>query len=302
VFRVPRPAISLLAGLLVVVASACSSAASPTSVVAGATGGPGSAASPANPNDPNSIITAALSSVSTVKSFHIEIDASGSISQAALASADGGALAAGAPAGDIKLDGSSIVGDVDVANSAAHITATLPTVPVNADVILTGGNLYYKMAPATKYTLMNLGSLTNALSGSLPVAVPTPGASALSGVTDELSQLQAQMDQAGVTVSLAGMDQIGGQDAYHISVTIPVAKLNAEIAAAAASDSPAMTIDSASVDVWVYKSNSRPAKVEIKGASSALGNVDLVVTITNYDAPVTIAAPPASEIAPAAAS
>jgi hypothetical protein len=269
--------------------------------VAGATGGPGSAASAANPNDPNSIITAALSSVSTVKSFHIEIDASGSISQAALASADGGALAAGAPAGDMKLDGSTIVGDVDVADSAAHITATLPTVPVNADVILTGGNLYYKVAPATTYTLMNLGSLTDALSGSLPVAVPTPGASALSGVTDELSQLQAQMDQAGVTVSLAGVDQIGGQDAYHISVTIPVARLNAEIAAAA-SDSPAMTIDSASVDVWVYKSSSRPAKVELKGASSALGNVDLVVTITKYDAPVTITAPPASEIAPAAAS
>ncbi len=302
-FRVPRPAISLLAGFVVVIASACSSGvAAPTVVAAGATGAPGapsSAASAANPTDPSSIITAALSSVSAVKSFHIEIDASGSVSEAAMASAGGGALGAGK--GNLKLDGTTIVGDVDVANQAAHITAALPTVPLNADVILVGGILYYKMAPATKYTMMSLGSLTGALTGALPVAVPTPGASAMSGVTDELNQLRAQMDQAGVTATLVGVDQIGGQDANHISVSIPIDKINAEIAAAAgsASSAPNVQIDSASVDVWIYKSSSRLAKIELKGASSAIGSIDLVVTITNYDAAVTIAAPAASEIIPA---
>jgi hypothetical protein len=51
--------------------------------------------------------------------------------------------------------------------------------------------------------------------------------------------------------------------------------------------------------VWIYKSSSRLAKIELKGASSAIGSIDLVVTITNYDAAVTIAAPAASEIIPA---
>ena len=41
------------------------------------------------------------------------------------------------------------------------------------------------------------------------------------------------------------------------------------------------------------------AKIELKGASSTLGNLDVVVTITKYDAPVTINAPTASEINPA---
>ena len=69
--------------------------------------------------------------------------------------------------------------------------------------------------------------------------------------------------------------------------------------AASASSAPNVQIDSASVDVWIYKSSSRLAKVELKGASSAVGSIDLTVTITNYDAAVTIAAPPASEVIPA---
>ena len=57
-----------------------------------------------------------------------------------------------------------------------------------------------------------------------------------------------------------------------------------------------MKIDSASLDAWIYKDSSRLAKVEFTGASSAIGNIDFVLTITNYDAPVTIAAPAASEV------
>ena len=310
--RVPRPALSLLAGFVLVIASACSaSTVSPTPGAAGATattgaGGPASASSAptavapaANPNDPNSIITNAISGGSAIKSFHIKIVVTGSINEALIASAAG--TGGKAPKGTLKLDGSSIEGDVDIANQAAHIAVSLPTVPVTGDVILAGGNLYYKLSlMGPKYTKMSLGSL-GSLAKSLPVAVPTPGASAMTSLTDELTQLRAAMVQAGVTATLVGVDQIGGQDAYHINVSIPIAKLNAQIAAAAATNKSAagVKIDSASFDVWIYKANSRLAKIEIKGASSSIGNIDLVVTITAYDAPVTISAPPASEIGPA---
>jgi hypothetical protein len=61
---------------------------------------------------------------------------------------------------------------------------------------------------------------------------------------------------------------------------------------------PAPTIDSASLDAWIYKSNSRLAQVELKGSSAAVGNIDFMLTVTNYDAPVTVAAPPASQVKP----
>jgi len=84
----------------------------------------------------------------------------------------------------------------------------------------------------------------------------------------------------------------------HITISFPLATLNAEIAAAAPSSGPVPTIDSASADVWIYKATSQLAKIEIKGASSTLGNLDFVVTITNYNAPVTKRAA-ASDINPA---
>ena len=313
--RVPRPALPLLAGLILMVASACSSSgATPSSVGApGTTVAPGTTAAPtsqaasktpaANPNDPNSIITAAISGGTAIKSFHIEIAVSGSINEALIASAGGAAGVGGkAPKGNLKLDGTTISGDVDVANQAGHLAISLPTVPVTGDVILAGGNLYYKLSlMGPKYTKMSLNSL-GSLAGSLPVAVPTPGASAMTSVTDEITQLRAAMAQAGVKATLVGVDQIDGQDANHINVSIPLDKLNAQLAAAEASASgaPNITIDSASFDVWIYKADNRLAKIELKGASSAVGNLDFVLTITKYDAPVTVTAPPAKDINPAA--
>jgi len=296
VFRAPRPALSLLAGFVLVVASACSSSATSAPAAPGSTGAPTAAASAVNANVPNSIITAALSGADAVKSFHIEIDISGSISEAVVASAEGAGSGA---SGNLKLDGSTIQGDVDVANEAAHLTLSLPTVPITGDIILVGGNLYYKTSmTGAKYTMMSLGDLSS-LTGSLPVSIPTPGATAMaSSLTDELSQLQAEMDQAGVKATLVGVEQIGGQDAYHINVSIPLDTINAEIAAA--SDAPpGAKIDSASLDVWIYKDGDRLAKVELKGASSLIGNLDVVLTITNYDVPVTVTAPAASDVNPA---
>jgi hypothetical protein len=46
----------------------------------------------------------------------------------------------------------------------------------------------------------------------------------------------------------------------------------------------------------VYKDTVQPAKIEIKGTSAKLGNIDLVLTLTKYDAVVTITAPPAGQV------
>ncbi len=311
-FRVPKPALSILAGLVVVIAGACSSAAS-TPAMAGASGAPqampsamaaasagASAMATANPNDPSSIITQALSSETATTSFHIKLEVAGTIKAAALQSAAGSAGAA--ITSDVKLDGTAIEGDVDVANQAAHLTLSVPAmamlgnVPITGDLIVKDQVLYYKVSLlGTKYTKMDLGSLES----SLPVAVPTPGASEMTSLTDEVTQVRQALDQAGAKATLVGVDQIGGQDADHINISVPLDLLNSEIAAEA-SAAPAMKIDSASVDVWVYKSNYQLAKVQIAGASSTLGNLTMTITITNYNAPVTITAPDPSEIQAAA--
>lgn len=333
VLRVPKPALILLSGLLVIAASACSSAAA-TAAPAGqgagssqamasipAAGSPTAGSPTVNPQDPSSIITQALSGGTAVKSFHIKFAVSGTIKAAVLSQAAGSAGGAaggivGALKGDLKLDGTAIEGDVDIANQAGHITFNYPaglaaaggagSGPLTGDILVVNGTLYYKInMTGPKYMKMDLGSLSSlagGLTGSLPSALPTAGGSAMSGITDQLTSLRQAMDQAGAKATLVGLEQIGGQDAYHINVSVPLAMINSQIAAAAAQASamPAglagMKIDSASVDFWFYKDSYRPAQFELKGASSAIGNLDLMVTITAYDQPVTIAAPAADQV------
>jgi hypothetical protein len=306
--RLPKPALAILAGLVVVFASACSSSgvtlppagpAAPAgaSAAAGATAAPAGASAAVNPSDPSSIITQVLSSGQSTTSFHIKIEVSGTIKAAALQSAAGSSGAA--LTSDLKLDGTAVEGDVDVANQAAHLSLTvapiamLGNVPLTGDLILKDSVLYYKVSLlGPKYTKTALGDLT----GGLPVTVPTAGPSAMAGVADELANIRQQLDAAGVKATLVGVEQIGGKDAYHITFAVPLDKLNAEIATAAASAAPGMKIDSASIDLWTYKDSYQIAKVEIKGASSSLGSLGIAITVTDYGAPVTITAPAATDI------
>ena len=307
--RLPTPALAALAGFVLVFAAACgSSTITPVPPPGGATNAPGvistGPAATVNPQDPSSIITGVISGTTDVKSFHIKVTVNGTIKAAALASAGDAAGGLGAALkGDIKLDGTAIEGDVDIANQAGHLTFNVPplaalgNVPLTGDVILVSNALYYKVALlGPKYTKQDLGSIGDslgALSSSLPVAIPSAGASA--AIADQISQMRASLKDAGVTLTLVGVDKIGGKDASHISASVPLDKLNSAIAADASAGT-AMKIDSASVDLWVYTDGNRLAQVEVKGASSTLGNLDLTLTISNYDQPVTVTAPPADQV------
>jgi len=282
--RMPKMALAFVAGFVLVAAGAC-------------TGGGGS--SDAKLSDPNSIISAAINGGADIKSFHIKIAVNGTINAAALKSATADV---GIPVtGDLKLDGTTLEGDVDVTNQAAHLALSVPAlamlgnVPITGDLIVADKALYYKVSLlSAKYSKQDLGSLSSSIPMAIPSVLPTAGAS---GLTDEITQLKKQMDDAGVKATLVGVDKVSGQDAYHLNVSVPLDKVNAEIAAEASGDT-SMKLDSASVDFWVYTSNNRPAQFEIKGASSSLGSLDLVVTITDYDKAVTISAPAAGDVNP----
>jgi hypothetical protein len=293
--RYRRPAVAFVAAFVVAVAAACGGSSATPAASSGAGASMAPSASAVNPNDPNSILGAALNTSAEIKSFHIKIELNGTILASALK--DSGDATLSQITSDLKLDGTTIEGDVDVAGSAAHIALNVPpipamgNVPITGDLILKDQALYYKLDMlGPKYTMMDLGQLAS----GLPVALPSTAASATMDVTSELGQLQQQLEAAGVKATLVGVDQIGGKDADHINLTIPLDMINQEIAAS--SPSPMVQIDSASVDFWIYKDNSQLAKVEMAGASSALGNLDLTITITNYNAPVSISAPAASDI------
>jgi hypothetical protein len=188
---------------------------------------------------------------------------------------------------------------------AAHFTLNVPATPLTGDTALSGDlivvdqALYYKLSLlGSKYHKRDLASLTSSLPVSIPSGIPTPDASGMAGLTDEIGALRTQMEANGYSATLVGVEQIGGAPAQHISISVPLDKINSQLAQASALPTT-MKLDSASFDVWIYTSDNRLAQIELKGASAEISGFDLLMTVSAYDAPVTIAAPPAAQVAAA---
>ena len=307
--RIYKPVLALLAGLSLVVAGCGGgSTVSPGTTGSGATstasGATASAAGPtATPANPETLFDQGIATGPAWKSFHLKVTLDGTIKASFLKSSTNATIKK--LTSDITLDGTVLEGDLDATNLAAHLALTVPAIPgvvtdpITGDMIVKDSILYLKVsALGTKYTKVNLASLANEF--DVPVAVPTAGGSSLTGIADKVATLRQTLEADGIVPTLAGIEQIGGKDAYRINLSVPIDKLNSDIAAAMAKSSadPALKfkIDSASVAIWIYKDTHQLAQVQVAGASSTVGNITFTMTLTNFDQPVTINAPAASEI------
>ncbi len=257
------------------------------------------------PVDADALFDQGIAGGPTWKSFHLKIVLGGSVKPDFVESMkipDLGALKQ-----DVVLDGTVIEGDIDAVNLALHLPISIPpiqglsTQPINVDLIIKDSTLYLKSpSGGTKYHSTKLGTFSKLLGITQPV--PTPGGSALVGIADAVESLRQHLEGNGVTPTVSGVDQIGGKDAYRINLSVPLDKLDSDIASAVAkaSDAPAslktMTVDSATASVWIYKDTYQLAQVQLAGASSSVGNLTFSMTLTDFDEPVTIDAPPASQV------
>ena len=170
---------------------------------------------------------------------------------------------------------------------------------ITGEAIVLDPMLYLKLSSeGPKYHKVKLGTISGQL--GLKVAVPTPGGSSLVGLANDVSTLRQNLEAAGVRPTLMGMDLVGGRDAYHIDLSLPLDKFNEDIASAAtkpgASFLKQVKIESATAAIWIYTTDYQLAQVQISGISSAVGSVSFTMTLTNFDQPVTITAPPASDV------
>ena len=304
--RFRGPVLAMLVGTAVIVGG-CSggSTASPTGAATSAGATPTAVATP-TPVDPEALFNLGIAEGPAWQSFHMNIALNGTIKAAFLKTLGNPSWA------NLKsyavLDGTVIAGDVDAPDLAFHLAITVPansltgSAPITGDLIVKNSELYLKLSDlGAEYHEVKLGTISKEM--GLPVSVPTPGASALTGIADTTASLRTQLEAAGVTPTVVGIDQIGGRDAYHIDLAVPLDKINGDIAAAA-SAAPAgesavlrgIKIDSVSAGIWIYEGTYQLAQVQIVGASSTVGNLSFTMTLTNFDQPVTINAPAASDI------
>ena len=234
-------------------------------------------------SDPNEIITRSATGVAAIQTVHFDVAVGGSVNTSALGSS-GSALGL---SGSLKLDGTTVSGDVDLQKQAFHVTASMPTfLGLSADVIQVDGFQY------TKISLVG-DKYTKSAASTLPIASAAP--SATLDISNTVNTLKTSLASAGVTATLVGRDQVDGRDSYHVAVALPKDLVNQGMGALSAAAS-GISIDTATLDYWVYVDSLNPAKMELKATSAAVGNLTVTMTLTKYNQPVTITAPAAGEI------
>jgi lipoprotein LprG len=273
VTRLPKPALALMAVTAIVFAGAC--------------GGNSGTPTPPPITDPSEVITKSVAVVPAVKSLHLKLEVSGKVNTGALTGGSSGGLGL---SGNFDLSGTTVEGDVDVIKVATDLKFAVPGVlGLTGEAIVVDGNLYYKTSlTGDKFT-------QSKLSDTVPVSIPSPGALASADITSGIASLRKSLDDAGAKATLLADDQVNGKDAYHVSISVPVDKINAMLAQSG-SATAGLTLDSASVDYWAYKDSLLPAKISIVGSAGTLGNLSLTLTLTDYGKSVTVTAPAASDI------
>ena len=239
-------------------------------------------------SDPKVIIARSFAAVARAQTVHLDASLNGSINAGALSR-----FAGGFPLGligKLKLDDSTVSGDLDIENLKAHASAKVPALlGLTVDVIVADGYTYTKSSLSGGKYRKSRTSPTLQPAGSL-----APSASR--DVAGALDALEAGMERAGVTSTFVGHDMVDGRDAFHVAIWIPPDEINRLISSAGGNATAGLTIDSVSLDCWADVDTFLPSRIESKVTSSTLGVVSVTATLTRYNEPVTIDAPPDSQV------
>jgi LppX_LprAFG lipoprotein len=238
--------------------------------------------------DPNAILGAAASTTASATSAHIDISADGPIELHLFGTGAGAA---------INLRGTTASADVDLASNELRATFSSPNLMgIAGEVIVVDGSAYLK------------STLTgpNYLKTTIPppdASSPMPSAAALSGLADLLARADLQ--------AVKGDDvPCAGGTCYTVTINVTADQLAALGGPAAGGAIPsAPTIPgvqlpdlsdaTAELKFLVEQASTRLSGIDAVLHLGDLGDPHVTVTFTKWNEPVTIAAPPADQVAPA---
>jgi hypothetical protein len=234
--------------------------------------------------DPKEILTKTVLALKDVKTIDAKGDLTGTF---------------GMQGTSIDLKGTTFAFASDVAAQKVKVSATIPAfLNTSAEAIVVDNAAYFKVAgplaaqfgadPTGKYKKIE-GVSTGAASAA-PSASVDP-LKALDEFNTLLSKLPAPTKGAN--------EKIGDQDNYHITMKVTSDELKSLAPSPALGNVPGLDAVSGAVtfDVWSRTNDLRPAKIVVGVDGGTQGNLTLTFNMT-YDSAVSIAAPPADQIAP----
>jgi hypothetical protein len=262
-------------------------------IAASGCGGPSTTPAPSLLTDPQAVVSRSLAGFEGAATFHFLGPIGGSVDpNAASALLGGGSTGI---SGKLKLDGASVVGDVDVAHAAFHVTMSLPSLfDSSAEAIVVNGYAYTKVSTPLSPTAVLYAR--SKVDGSQ--LMPGTGPRATFGAAPIIGELVSALATSGATATLAGQETIDARAAYHIIETVPADALRRTMESAGLQPAGVATLALAPVDYWVYDDSLQPAAVKVSLSSPTLGSLVVALVLTNYDLPVIINPPAEGQVAP----
>jgi hypothetical protein len=242
--------------------------------------------SPTPIRDPGELLARSLYQLLQVESFHVRADIGG---RASLSLLGGGGSILGALGASVDLSGSSLEGDVDVANRAADLAFAVPGFPMGLTgrIIVAGGYSYTRVSiQGDKYSR---SSVAEVLAG-----IETPAPSGIAS-GQRIEDLRRSLDEAGLAATMEPMELLDGRSVYRVSVSLPIDRLNASLAAAGGY-AARITVRSAALDYWAYEDTLLPARAELTADAGSMGSLTVQLVFSRYGAAVTIEAPDPSQV------
>jgi hypothetical protein len=240
-------------------------------------------------DDPSQLLSQALQATSTATSFHFLATADGTLNL--------GEMMGNTP---LPISGTKAEGDVSTNPQGAQLTFVVPL--GSAALALSGGLIY----PNDGSVYIKL-ALPMASSDDLWHQIPMDGASILGltaspapGSPDMATQIQDALTQSGAVLTNEGDTPCAAGTCTKLHLEIPAAALDTTVgsllpmASAAPSAAAAAPIP---VDILIDNATDRIDSLSSHVTDATTGtDLTLAIQLSAYDAPVTIAAPPADQV------
>jgi hypothetical protein len=228
--------------------------------------------------DPKEILAQSVASLKDVKTVQMVGTLTGKVEAAQLG-------------GSLDLSSTTIAGALDIPNQKGKLTIDAPALlSTKLEALLVDGFAYVKMdgmlaslvgLPAGKYLKTEVPK-----ESGKPVTNP-------SEIAQGVEDFKAQLDKLPTPPTKQADEKCGDVDCYHVQVVVTaddIAKLSPQAAAQAEQVKGDYTID-----VWVQKTDLRPAKLNISVKTEQMGTIGATLTF-KYDGTVEVTAPPADQV------
>ena len=222
--------------------------------------------------DPGEILAKALDAIQDAKTVHLTASLEGQFKLDLTGMGGGGA---------IDFTGTSLEGDVDLENTKAKLTFAVPALlGLTGEVIAIDGASYIKTSMTGALYMKSEGT------DSLPVDPTDTEAT--------IAEIKAFLEKPEISPTKGNDVDCNGEKCYSVTIQLSAAEI-----ASLSSPAPLASMDpNANLDltILVEKDSVKLHKITAAVAGGEDGSLTVALTFTNWDAGVTIDAPPDDQV------